>query len=163
MKKIVVSLFAVCAFLTNNAQNTIKIGNNEVELKGVKFNEINLIPTKSTELGAKTKEVTYYWDGTPKTFTQVTYNKNNGPTANIYTYNQDVKFKPTITTVKSKIYRGGVAYIMYLNCNKKVCASYLYYDSFSDEPTANNDATIGITFATRARAAAFAKGITNPM
>ena len=163
MKKIIITCLIIFATITITAQNVISIGSNFVSLNGTKVNEMVLIPTTNVELGDAIKEITYYWDDDVKTFTQTTYYKGKGPTAYIYEYNKTAKFKPTITTVKSKIYKGGVAYTVYVNCTQKICAKSTYYDSFSDDATINENAAVTITFATKAKATAFVNGITNPM
>ena len=163
MKKIIITCLFIFATFTISAQNVISIGSNFVTLNGTKINEIALIPSTNPELGDAIKEITYYWDSDVRTFTQTTYYKDKGPTACIYEYTKTAKFKPTITTVKSKIYKGGVAYTVYVNCTQKVCAKSTYYDSFSDDAIINKNAAITITFATKAKATAFVNGITNPM
>ncbi len=162
IKLTIVILITICSF-TSTAQNVISIGSNFVTLNGTKVNEMVMIPTTNVELGDAIKEITYYWDDEVKTFTQTTYYKGKGPTAYIYEYNKNAKFKPTITAVKSKIYKGGIAYAVYVNCTQKVCAKSTYYDSFSDDAVINNNAAVTITFATKAKATAFVSGITNPM
>ena len=162
IKLTIVILITIYSF-TLTAQNVISIGSNYVTLNGTKINEMVLIPTTSVELGDAIKEITYYWDDEVKTFTQTTYYKGKGPTAYIYEYNKNATFKPIITTVKSKIYKGGIAYAVYVNCTQKVCAKSTYYDSFSDDAVINNNAAVTITFATKAKATAFVSGITNPM
>ena len=163
MKKILITCIIIFATTTIIAQNVISIGSNFVTLNGTKVNEMVLIPTTSVELGDAIKEITYYWDDEVKTFTQTTYYKGKGPTAYIYEYNKNATFKPIITTVKSKIYKGGIAYAVYVNCTQKVCAKSTYYDSFSDDAVININAAVTITFATKAKATAFVQGITNPM
>lgn len=162
MMKLITTAFFVTLTQLTQAQDNIKIGTNKVEIKGVKINEITLIPG-NVEEGNSTKETTYYWDGAEKTFTQITYTTDNTTRANVYVYKKSGQLKPVLSTVKSRIYKGGLAYAVYVNCNKKICATQKNYDTFSDGPTVRDDAAVTIVFATKARARAFMKGIKSPM
>ena len=163
MKKILITCIIIFTTFTITAQNVISIGSNFVTLNGTKVNEMVLIPTTSIELGDAIKEITYYWDGEVKTFTQTTYYKGKEPTAYIYEFNKTATFKPIITTVKSKIYKGGIAYAVYVNCTQKVCAKSTYYDSFSDDTVINENAAVAITFATKTKATYFIESLKTDM
>ena len=163
MKKILITCLIIFTTAAITAQNVISIGSNYVTLNGTKVNEITWKPSSNPELGDAMKEITYYWDGEVKTFTQTIYYKGKGPSAWIYEYKKNAKLKPTITPVKDKMYKGGIAYAVYINCTQKICATLTYYDSFSNDATINNDAAITIMFATKTKATYFIESLKTDM
>lgn len=159
MKFSLISFLFTVTSMVGYTQTTVKIGNNKIEVLGTKVGEVPLIPSK-TEPDNRIKETYYFYDGSPITFAVHTQTNDDNPTLSVYHYSVGVKLKPVLTTVKSKTYKGGKAYVVNIDCNKKVCAKMDFYDAYTNgvANTLQNQ-TVSIMFMNKVKAEAFMQGI----
>ena len=158
MHKLIITAIAMLISLANTAQTSIKIGENIIPIIGAKVAEVIIYPSLR-ENETRTKETTYCYNKGYIVLSQITYAENNENTVSIYKYATEAKLITKLSTLKSDRYKAGVVYNVTISCTKANYNEMTYFDTHSTTPDLLTDQTAIVSFTTKAKAEAFAKGL----
>jgi hypothetical protein len=165
MKKVILGLLLMSVAFLTNAQETIKLGKNEIKLAGQQITEVPMVPNGDGEEDDRTKVVTYM-DITEIffTFTQITYNANGVANASVYDISVKTKLKATVGELKSKKYKAGIVYYITFECPENTnCVIHSYYDAYLEMPNIMKESSFQVFFTNKKMAEDFAKVVNESM